>query len=84
MPLSLVQQPFFGRELCNSLLLFVVITAFICSPSAERDDEFMVVAYRAHDIHTHPCVRLELADLLLIVLLVGGDYSVSLIFLLCF
>jgi len=50
-------------------------TTVLRTPSAERGEDFVVVVYRAHDIRTHPKIQLELPDLLLVVLLVGGDYS---------
>jgi hypothetical protein len=35
-----------------------------------------VVVYKAADICTHPAVHLHPADLLIIALMAGGDYSV--------
>ena len=35
-----------------------------------------VVMYKVADIHVHPAVHLQPADLLLVALLAGGDYLV--------
>ena len=35
-----------------------------------------VIVYNVADIRAHPAVHLQPADLLLVALLVGGDYSV--------
>ena len=37
-----------------------------------------VIVYKLADICTHPAVHLQPADLLLVALLAGGDYSVCL------
>ncbi|KAF8233817.1 PIN domain-like protein [Tricholoma matsutake] len=42
-------------------------------PSAD-EGEGKVIMYKVADIHTHPTVCLEPADLLLVALLAGGDY----------
>jgi Holliday junction resolvase YEN1 len=46
------------------------------SPPADDGKDGRVVVYRAEDIRTHPSIKLGPADLLLVALLAGGDYSV--------
>jgi hypothetical protein len=46
-------------------------------PDASAGDG-QVIVYKLADICTHPAVHLQPADLLLVALLAGGDYSVRL------
>lgn len=50
---------------------------FFLQRNTEESGQETVTMYRMADIASHPALRLQSSDLLLIALLAGGDYSVS-------
>lgn len=76
MPLCSEHLPFFECRLISSpRRTFLLISSIFSRPENRETSQAML--YTANAIAAHPNTRLETIDMVVIALLSGGDYSVS-------